>query len=97
MIYGERNNSHPLIEYSVADIEKMKIRKRLSKYMPDFETGWKSGYLLCNAVHFYDAMKEMENSKWRSFYKDVGDYLPDSHINKRNASYYEQMVKRSWV
>ncbi|GIY24090.1 hypothetical protein CDAR_578901 [Caerostris darwini] len=42
---------------------------------------------------FYDAMKEMENSKWRSFYKDVGDYLPDSHVNKRKASYYEQMVK----
>ncbi|GIY03498.1 hypothetical protein CDAR_377981 [Caerostris darwini] len=42
---------------------------------------------------FYDAMKEMENSKWRSYYEAVGNYLPDSHLNKRKASYYEQMLK----
>ncbi|GIX78076.1 hypothetical protein CEXT_398911 [Caerostris extrusa] len=49
---------------------------------------------ICFAMQsiFYDAMKEMENSKWRSYYRDVGDYLPDSHVNKRNASYYEQMI-----
>ncbi|GIY10395.1 juvenile hormone acid O-methyltransferase [Caerostris darwini] len=117
MIYNaEKNNSHPLIEYSVADIEKWptvkkwegQITKLVSIYclhwLEDAKKGFQNIYRLlkpggkaaiCFAMQsiFYDAIKEMENSKWRSYYKDVGNYLPDAHLNKRNASYYEQMVK----
>ncbi|GIY15788.1 juvenile hormone acid O-methyltransferase [Caerostris darwini] len=110
-------NSHPMIEYSVADIEKWptvkkwecQITKLVSIYclqwLKDAKKGFRNIYRLlkpggkaaiCFPTQsiFYEAMKEMENnSKWRSYYKEVGEYISDAHLNKRNDSYYEQMVK----
>ncbi|GIY88961.1 juvenile hormone acid O-methyltransferase, partial [Caerostris darwini] len=93
MIYNaERNNSHPLIEYSVADIENWPTVKKwegqISKLVSIYCLHWledtKKGFqnihrllkpggkaAICFVMQsiFYDAMKEMENSKWRSYYE----------------------------
>ncbi|GIY47839.1 juvenile hormone acid O-methyltransferase [Caerostris extrusa] len=114
---AEMCNSHPLIEYSVADIEKWptvknwrgQITKLVSIYclqwLKDTKKGFQNIYQLlkpggkaaiCFPMQsiFYEAMKEMENnSKWRSYFKDVGEYISDAHLNKRTSSYYEKMVK----
>ncbi|GBO41008.1 Juvenile hormone acid O-methyltransferase [Araneus ventricosus] len=115
--FARNHNYHPLIEYSVANIEnwsmveqwKGQISKLISihcvHWMKDKKRGFQNMFqllkpggeaalcFLMSSPIFVVTLELESNPKWSKFFKDVDNFVPDTHINKHESSRYIKMLE----